>query len=192
MAPAAGRGGPRTPCRQRLRECRSLTRAGTYGSSPVSRRNAAGICRRRATPSFARSASLCAFAVRAEIPRKTPTSSFEHPAAISATTSRWRSVSAAFVPMVALVMTTILVSLVRGIHSPEGVNPDVSDARRPLFAASSPWRSRRHDRPSRRSALRRGGGSPARRRSRARRHRASPRGRAGRVRARHARARARG
>src|SRR4029079_12496303 len=88
--------------RQRLRGGRSLTRAGTYGSSPVSRRNAAGICRRRGTPSFTRSASLCARAVRAEIPRERPTSSFEHPAAISATTSRCRSVCCACVTLVVL------------------------------------------------------------------------------------------
>ena len=72
MASAAGRGGPRTPAVSGSAECGSLTRAGTYGSSPVSRRNAAGICLRRATPSFTRSASLCAFAVRAEIPSETP------------------------------------------------------------------------------------------------------------------------
>ena len=53
----------------------------------MSRRYAAGICLRRATPSFKRSASLCAFAVRAEIPNECPTSSFEHPAAMSETTA---------------------------------------------------------------------------------------------------------
>ena len=112
-------------CRQRLRGERSLTRRGTYGSSPVSRRYAAGICRRRATPSFRRSASLCAFAVRAEIPRERPTSSFEHPAAMSATTSRWRSVSGASGAVVVFVMVAILPSLVRVIHSSAGVTPGV-------------------------------------------------------------------
>lgn len=51
------------------------------------------MCRRRATPSLCRNASLCAFAVRGEIPSRSPTSSFEHPAAISATTAFWRTVN---------------------------------------------------------------------------------------------------
>jgi len=51
-----------------------------------------GIWRRRGTPSFWRSTSQCAFAVLGEIPRRTPTSSFEYPAAISATTWSCRCV----------------------------------------------------------------------------------------------------
>jgi heavy metal translocating P-type ATPase len=61
-------------------------------------------------------------AVREEIPRDRPTSSFEHPAAINATTSRWRSVNgASAAAVVVLVMSPILPSLVRGIHSSAGV-----------------------------------------------------------------------
>ena len=62
------------------------------GSSPVAARYAAGICRRRGTPSFCRRTSLCAFAVLAEIPSRSPTSSLEQPAAMRATTCRWRAV----------------------------------------------------------------------------------------------------
>ena len=91
----------------------------------MSRRYAAGICLRRATPSFGRSASLCAFAVLAEIPSERPTSSFEHPAAMSATTSRCRSVSGASGAVVVLVMAGILPSLDRVIHSSAGVSPGV-------------------------------------------------------------------
>ena len=115
-------------CRQRLRGGRSLTRAGTYGSSPVSWRNAAGIWRRRGTPSFTRRASLCAFAVRAEIPSERPTSSFEHPAAINATTSRGGRSTTLRLRWPALVMARILPSLDRGIHSSAGVNPGVTRA----------------------------------------------------------------
>ena len=60
------------------------------GSSPVSARYAAGMCRRRDTPSFCRSTSQCAFTVRGEMPSWQPISSFEHPAAISSTTCRCR------------------------------------------------------------------------------------------------------
>ncbi len=56
--------------------------------------NAAGICRRLATPSFWRSTSQCAFAVRAEMPSLSPTSSLEQPRAMSSTTWSCRSVSA--------------------------------------------------------------------------------------------------
>ena len=53
--------------------------------------NAAGICRRLGTPSFCRSASQCAFAVRGEMPSRRPTSSFEQPSAINPTTCSCRS-----------------------------------------------------------------------------------------------------
>src|SRR5262249_21571175 len=66
------------------------------GSSPVSALNAAGICRRLGTPSFWRSTSQCAFAVLGEMPRRSPTSSFEHPRAISTTIWSWRSVRSGF------------------------------------------------------------------------------------------------
>jgi len=48
-----------------------------------------------------------AFAVLAEIPSERPTSSFEHPAAISATTSRCRSVSGVSGAVVVLVMAAL-------------------------------------------------------------------------------------
>src|SRR5919109_2228907 len=48
--------------------------------------------RRRETPSFCRSTSLCAFAVLGEMPRRSPTSSLDSPAAMSSTTSRCLSV----------------------------------------------------------------------------------------------------
>ena len=91
---ARGRRGskPRTPCRQTPGRRCSTPRLAESGSSPVSTRNATGICRRRLTPSFERNVSECAFAVRGEMPSRSPTSSFEHPAAISATTSRCRDV----------------------------------------------------------------------------------------------------
>ena len=87
-APAELRGAPRAPCRQTPGRRCSGPRLAESGSSPVSTLNATGICRRRLTPSFVRSVSECAFAVRGEMPSRSPTSSFEHPAAISATTSR--------------------------------------------------------------------------------------------------------
>ena len=49
-------------------------------------RYAAGICRFFATPSFLRSASEWALAVRGERPSRFPISSFEQPAAISSIT----------------------------------------------------------------------------------------------------------
>src|SRR6185312_1479714 len=72
------------------------------GSSPVSALNAAGICRRLGTPSFWRSTSQCAFAVRGEMPRRSPTSSFEHPRAIRTTIWSWRSVRSGFASSVPL------------------------------------------------------------------------------------------
>ena len=82
----------------------SAPRLAESGSSPVSTRNATGICRRRLTPSFERSVSECAFAVRGEMPSRCPTSSFEHPAAISATTSRCRGVRPAPLWIVVVIM----------------------------------------------------------------------------------------
>ena len=79
-------------CRQTPGRRYSGPRLAESGSSPVSTLNATGICRRRLTPSFERNVSECAFAVRDEIPSRSPTSSFEHPAAISVTTSRCRNV----------------------------------------------------------------------------------------------------
>jgi len=49
--------------------------------------------------------SECAFAVRDEIPSRSPTSSFEHPAAISVTTSRCRNVSPVPLWIVRVIMT---------------------------------------------------------------------------------------
>ena len=63
-------------------------RSEASGSSPVRSRYAIGICRLRCTPSFCRNTSEWALAVLGEIPRRTPTSSFEQPAAISVTISR--------------------------------------------------------------------------------------------------------
>ena len=52
-------------------------RSEASGSSPVRSRYAIGICRLRRTPSFCRNTSEWALAVLGEIPRRTPTSSFE-------------------------------------------------------------------------------------------------------------------
>ena len=84
---------PRAPLRrQPPLSARADSRRAANGSSPVSSRNATGICRRRGTPSFCRSTSQCAFAVRGEMPSTSPTSSFESPCAISSTTCRCRAV----------------------------------------------------------------------------------------------------
>ena len=96
------------------------------GSSPVRRRNAIGIWRLRLTPSFCLRTSLWALAVLGEIPSRAPTSSFEHPAAISAITSRWRSVmGAALLSVASSIMATNLLPRSRERHSPEGVTRDV-------------------------------------------------------------------
>src|SRR5436190_2736861 len=91
------------------------------GSSPVSVLNAAGICRRRATPSFWRSTSQCAFAVRAEMPSLSPTSSFEQPSAISTTTCTWRSVSVKSAPFRFFIMPARLRGTGAADHRPMGV-----------------------------------------------------------------------
>ena len=70
--------------------------------------NAAGICRRRGTPSFWRRTSQCAFAVRGEMPSRSPTSSFEQPNAINSTTWRCRWVSETSVPLEVLFMDATL------------------------------------------------------------------------------------
>ena len=79
--------GPGAGCRQPPTP--DIAGAGSWararGSSPVSALNAAGICRRLGTPSFCRSASECAFAVRGEMPSFVATSSFEQPCAINLT-----------------------------------------------------------------------------------------------------------
>src|SRR6266536_891572 len=87
----AGRG-----CRQPPAPDEAGASSRDRGSSPVSVLNAAGICRRLGTPSFWRSTSQCAFAVLGEMPRRSPTSSFEHPRAISTTIWSWRSVRSGF------------------------------------------------------------------------------------------------
>lgn len=99
-APPIGRGprprrrvSPRAPLRrQPPLSARADARLDANGSSPVSNLNATGICRRRGTPSFCRSASQCAFAVLGEMPRACPTSSFDSPCAINSITSRCREV----------------------------------------------------------------------------------------------------
>src|ERR671937_1772827 len=88
-----GLGRPQGRCRQPPLSAFADSRLLASGSSPVSARYATGIWRRRATPSFWRRASEWALAVRGEIPSRSPTSSFEHPAAISSMTSIWRSVN---------------------------------------------------------------------------------------------------
>ena len=99
------------------------------GSSPVSSLNAIGIWRLRLTPSFCRSTSQWAFAVRGEIPSRAPTSSFEQPAAIRATTSRWRAVmGAAFFSVPSSIMAPRLLPRSRDDHSSRGVNEGVSEA----------------------------------------------------------------
>jgi len=84
--------GPQARCRQPPSSTAVDSRLRASGSSPVSARYATGIWRRRVTPSFCRRTSECAFAVRGEMPRRSPTSSLEHPAAMSSMTSRCRLV----------------------------------------------------------------------------------------------------
>ena len=97
------------------------------GSSPVSSRNAIGICRRRRTPSFCRSTSQCAFAVLGEIPRRIPTSSFEQPAAINATTSRCLNVmGVVFLSVASSIMATKLLPRSRDGHWLGGVRRGVT------------------------------------------------------------------
>ena len=86
-----------------------------------------GIWRRRGTPSFWRSTSQCAFAVLGEIPRRTPTSSFEYPAAISSTTSRCRGVmGVVFRSVASSIMAPTLLPRSRDDHSSGGVSDGVS------------------------------------------------------------------
>src|SRR5690349_3682394 len=59
------------------------------------------------------------------MPSRAPTSSFEHPAAIRATTSRCRGVIDDGLELMMAVMEGNLVSLDRVIHSPEGVTEGV-------------------------------------------------------------------
>ncbi len=125
-APAGERGQqPRAPCRQAPGRRCSAPRLAESGSSPVSTRNATGICRRRLTPSFERSVSECAFAVRDEMPSRSPTSSFEHPAAISATTSRCLGVSPTAPWIVVVIMSPRLVAPAPEHHSSEDVTRGV-------------------------------------------------------------------
>src|SRR5438105_5061212 len=77
---ARGGGTPRAPLRrQPPLSARADARLDASGSSPVSSLKATGICRLRGTPSFCRRTSQCALAVLGEMPRATPTSSFDKP-----------------------------------------------------------------------------------------------------------------
>lgn len=118
---------PGVPLGQRgSRTANDQRRPAVSGSSPVIRRNAIGIWRRRRTPSFWRSTSQCALAVLGEIPSRAPTSSFEHPAAISATTSRWRGVmGAVFRSVASSIMASNLLPRSRDSHSSGGVSRGV-------------------------------------------------------------------
>ena len=84
--------GPQARCRQSPLPGCPGARLFESGSSPVSSRYACGICRRRATPSFCLRTSQWAFAVRGEMPSRSPTSSLEQPAAINSTTCFCRGV----------------------------------------------------------------------------------------------------
>src|SRR5205814_9661461 len=85
--------GPQARCRQSPLPERPGARLFESGSSPVSARYACGICLRRGTPSFCLRTSQCAFAVLGEVPSRSPTSSFEYPAAINSTTCFCRGVT---------------------------------------------------------------------------------------------------
>src|SRR5262249_15435204 len=65
-APATTNASRARSCQLPLSACAD-SRLSANGSSPVWRRYASGICRRRFTPSFRRSVSQCALAVRGEI-----------------------------------------------------------------------------------------------------------------------------
>ncbi len=114
------------------------------GSSPVRSRKAIGICRRRRTPSFCRSTSQCAFAVLGEIPRRIPTSSFEQPAAINATTSRCLNVmGAVFLSVASSIMAPKLLPRSRDGHWLGGVRRGVTLLRAIREAVSETQASRR-------------------------------------------------
>src|SRR4051812_26215036 len=93
------------------------------GSSPVSALNAAGICRRLGTPSFWRSTSQCAFAVLGEMPRRSPTFSFEHPRAISATIWSWRSVRSGFTSSLSVMAGHATAAPARQLSADGGIRP---------------------------------------------------------------------
>src|SRR5207302_5747350 len=122
--------GARARCRARARVRRqppAPARAGASsrarGSSPVSALNAAGICRRLGTPSFWRSTSQCAFAVLGEMPRRSPTSSFEHPRAISTTIWSWRSVRSGFASSLPLMTRHATAAPAQRLSADGGIRP---------------------------------------------------------------------
>src|SRR5262245_39352044 len=113
-APSAG-------CRQPPAPARAGASSRARGSSPVSALNAAGICRRLGTPSFWRSTSQCALAVLGEMPRRSPTSSFEHPRAISATIWSWRSVRSGFASSIPLMARHATTAAARRLSADGGI-----------------------------------------------------------------------
>ena len=89
LRPGPAAGAKAVSPRSRSAPIRGFVGAGPRRSVGDKRPGSAAAARH---PSFWRSTSECAFAVRGEIPSRTPTSSFEQPAAMSSTTSRCRSV----------------------------------------------------------------------------------------------------
>ncbi len=127
MGEVGARGGqgelPRAPGRQAPGRWTNAPRLAERGSSPVRAWKATGMYRRRVTPSFARRVSAWAFAVRGEMPRRAPTSSFEQPAAIKATTSRWRRVRIASLSVMVCVMAREATVTRSGEPFPRRCNP---------------------------------------------------------------------
>src|SRR6202008_2903222 len=81
------------------------------------------IRRRLGTPSFWRSTSQCALAVLGEMPRRSPTSSFEHPRAISTTIWSWRSVRSGFVSSLPLMARHATAAPALQLSADGGIRP---------------------------------------------------------------------
>jgi hypothetical protein len=130
--PAPGACAPGAECRQPPAPAGAGASSPERGSSPVSVLNAAGIWRRRGTPSFWRRTSQCALTVRGEMPSRSPISSFEQPNAISPTTSVCRSVNASGASLGVLLMSSTLRRGPNVNHRPKGVLAVETGVRRAL------------------------------------------------------------